>query len=108
MEQFLRTADSGSKGKRDDPPPDDLATVTKKVAHTQLIADDWLADDILALDHGELLTSCDRAIAQHQGHHSMAMKQGNNNSVQVIDQRGNNGTINLNLGSLPHPIVLED
>ena len=82
--------------------------MTKEVARTQLIADDSLADDILALDHGELLTSCDRAVAQHQGRHDMAMKQGNNSSVQIIDQRGNNGTIDLNLGSLPHPIVLED
>ena len=59
--------------------------MTKKVAHSQLVDDAWLADDILALDHGELLTACcDRTIvhAQHQGKAATAWQSCGNEAGQ--------------------------
>ena len=49
----------------------------------------------------------DDAPSKHSPH-GMIATLSNNGAVHVIDLRGNSGTINLNLGSMPNPIVLED
>ena len=103
----------GGKRKREDTEDKALTTLlneraTKTQAATPL-CDDWLADDILHLSPDELFASCDRAISQHRrpAPPNLALHQGNNSNVQIIDLRGNTGTINLNLGSAPNPVVLE-
>ena len=101
----------GGKRKREDTEDIALANPNPKTQAAIPLCDDWLADDMLQMPLDELFASCDRAISQHQRaappNRALALHQGNNSNVHIIDLRGNTGTINLNLGSAPNPVVLE-
>lgn len=102
----------GGKRKREDTEDKALTTLpneraTKTQAATPL-CDDWLADDILHLPPDELFASCDRNQPAPTPRATQPRTAPRDNSnVQSIDLRGNTGTINLNLGSAPNPVVLE-